>query len=139
MRDLASNLHFKQAFPPVAAVTTNAVQTSTILDTLGFGGAILALVAGALAGGTSYTVAVTESNDPAMAGASAVAATDLVGTPALASFAAADANECRKIGYIGSKRYIQATVTPAANTSMILAGNWVQGAAPSAPTANPPQ
>ncbi len=138
MRDLSSNLHFKQAFPPVAAVTTNAVQTSTILDTLAFGGAVLALVIGALTG-TSYTLAFSESNDPAMAGANTVAATDLVGTAALASFTGTDPNECRKIGYIGSKRYVQATVTPAGNTSLFLAGMWVQGHPAIAPTANPPQ
>lgn len=59
----------------------------------------------------------------------------------LASFDFGDDNECRKLGYTGSKRYIRATVTPANNAAgnIFLAGIWVQSHPASAPTANPPQ
>jgi hypothetical protein len=36
----------------------------------------------------------------------------LVGTEALAGFTFADDNECRKIGYLGNKRYVRVTITP---------------------------
>jgi hypothetical protein len=136
-----NNLHFKPAFAPVAAVTDNTVQTSTILDTYGFGSAVLAFVTGTLADAdATFAVAFNESNDSGMAGSNAVAATDMTGTTALASFTFGDDIECRKIGYIGSKRYLTATITPANNTgSLFVAGMWVQGHPVSAPTANPPQ
>jgi hypothetical protein len=141
MRDLANNLHFKPAFAPGAAVTDNTAQVSTILDVRNFGAAALALVTGTLSDAdATFAVTLAESNDPAMAGATAVAATDLTGTLALAGFTFADDAECRKLGYIGSKNYIQATVTPTGNTgNLFVAGMWVQGRPASAPTANPPQ
>jgi hypothetical protein len=57
-------------------------------------------------------VLLEESDDPAMAGAVAVADIDLIGTELLAAFQFDDDIECRKLGYSGSKRYIRATVTP---------------------------
>jgi hypothetical protein len=140
MRDLANNLNLKPAFLPGAAVTDNTVQTSTILDTYGFGAAMLALVTGTLTDAdATFTVAFNESNDPAMAGANAVAAIDMIGTPALGSFDFSSDNVCRKIGYIGNKRYVQATITPANNTgNLFVSGMWVLGKAAHAPTTNPP-
>jgi hypothetical protein len=141
LRDLMNHVHFKPAFPPVAAVVDNTAQVSTILDVYGFGSAVLALITGTLTDpDATFAVTFNESNDPAMAGANAVATNDMTGTTALASFTFADDIECRKIGYIGSKRYIQATITPSANTgNLFVAGMWVQGHPASSPTANPPQ
>ena len=141
MRDLMNQLNFKPAFAPVAAVTDNTAQVSTILDTFSYGSAVLAFVTGTLTDAdATFAVTFNESNDPAMAGANAVAATDTTGTTALAGFTFADDIKCRKIGYIGSKRYIQATITPSNNTgNLFVAGMWVQGHPASAPTPNPPQ
>lgn len=141
MRDLANNLHLKPAFPPKAAVTDDTAQVSTILDTFGFGSAVLAFNTGALSDAdATFAVLLEESNDSGMSGAVAVADADLIGTEALAGFTFADDGECRKLGYIGSKRYIRATITPTGNTgNLFVAGLWVQGHAASAPTANPPQ
>src|ERR1700737_708099 len=112
MRDISNNVNIRPAFPPVAAVTTNAVQTSTILDTYCYGAAMLAVVTGTLTGPGTFAGAMIESNDPAMAGSNSVAAVDMTGTPTLASFDFSSNNVCRKIGYIGNKRYLQATATP---------------------------
>lgn len=141
MRDLANNLHFKPAFTPATAVVDNTPQVSTILDTLGAGSAMLAFQTGTLTDAdATFAELLEESNDPAMAGANTVAANDLIGTGALASFNFADDVECRKIGYIGNKRYIRATITPANNTgNLFLAGMWILGRTASVPTANPPQ
>jgi hypothetical protein len=109
---------------------------------LGYGSATLALVTGTETDtNATFVTLLEESNDPAMAGANTVAATDMIGTPALASFQFDDDIECRKLGYIGSKRYLRATVTPSGNDAgnIFLAGMWVQGHPASAPTANPPQ
>ncbi len=48
--------------------------------------------------------------------AAAVADTNLLGTEALAGFTFADDDEVRKIGYMGHKRYVRLTITPASNT-----------------------
>jgi hypothetical protein len=141
MRDLANHLHFKPAFAPGAAVTDNTAQVSTILAVANFGSAVLAFVTGTLSDAdATFTTLLEESNAADMSGANAVADIDLIGTEALASFTFADDAECRKLGYIGSKSYIRATITPTGNTgNLFVAGMWVQGHPASAPTANPPQ
>lgn len=141
MRDLASNLHFKPAFPPVAAVTDNTAQVSTILAVSGFGSAVLAFQTGTLTDADATFVTLLEESDASdMSGATAVADIDMIGTEALASFTFSDDGECRKLGYIGNKAYIRATLTPAGNTgNLFVSGMWVQGHAAHAPTANPPQ
>jgi hypothetical protein len=140
MRDIANNVNIRPAFYPVAAVVDNTVQTSTILDTYGYGAAMLGLVTGTLTDAdATFTVALSESNDSGMAGSNTVAAADMTGTPTLASFDFSADNVCRKIGYIGNKRYVQATITPANNTgNLFVAGMWVLGKPVHAPTANPP-
>ena len=52
-----------------------------------------------------------------------------------------DDGECRKIGYVGSKRYVRVTVTPSGNDSgnIFLAGVAILGNPEMFPTANPPQ
>src|SRR5258708_3112479 len=60
-----------------------------------------------------FALPLDPGDDPALADTSAPAAQDLVGTLALASFTFADDGESRKIGYVGSKRYVRATITPA--------------------------
>lgn len=143
MRDSANSLHFKPAIAPVAALTNlNTPIVSSILDTFGFGSATLALITGTETDTNATTVVLLEeSNDPAMAGATAVADIDLIGTELLAAFQFDDDIETRKLGYVGSKRYIRATVTPSGNDAgnIFLAGLWVQGFPNSYPTANPPQ
>jgi hypothetical protein len=141
LRDLFNNINIKPVFPPVAAVVDNTAQVSTILDTFGFGSAVLALVTGTLTDAdATFAVTLAESNDPAMAGSNAVAAGELLGTLALASFTFADDIKCKKLGYIGAKRFIQATITPSANTgNLFVSGAWILGHPVSSPTSNPPQ
>ena len=60
-----------------------------------------------------------------------------VGGGARMSFA--DDNKTRKIGYVGGKRYVRLTVTPANNTGNIfLAAIALLGHPRNAPTPNPP-
>ncbi|MGY4572590.1 hypothetical protein [Bradyrhizobium sp. USDA 3256] len=141
MRDQANNIHIKTAFAPAAAVTDNTAQVSAILDVLGYGSATLAFVTGTLSDAdATFAVLLEESNDSGMSGAAAVADKDMIGTEALAGFTFADDGEVRKLGYIGSKRYIRATITPTGNTgNLFLAGMWLLGKPSSVPTANPPQ
>lgn len=142
MRDLASNIHLKQAIVPIAARTDNTAIVSSILDTLGYGSAMFGLVLGTNTdANATFVVLLEESNDSGMSGATAVADKDMIGTELLAGFQFDDDTECRKLGYIGSKRYIRCTITPSGNDSgnIFLAAVWVLGKPSSVPTANPPQ
>jgi hypothetical protein len=86
-----------------------------------------------------FAVTIQEGDQANLSDAATVAAADLNGTPALASFQFDDDNETRKIGYVGNKRYVRLTITPSNNTGnffasaiAILGGAWQK------PTLNPP-
>lgn len=139
--DLCNSIDVRPAFNPAAAVAADTPQVSTILDTQGGQSATLIINNGNNADAdATFALTITESNASNMAGATAVAAADLIGTLAGGSFTFADDNEVRKIGYKGSKRYIQATITPTGNTggTLFLGGAWVLGhldiAAPAFPS-----
>lgn len=140
MKDQSNDLNFKQLFPPKAATTDNTAYVSNIIDMLGFNSCTFVLDTGALAD-TDATFAVTmeHGDDSALADTAVPAVGDLVGTVALAGFDFSADNACRKLGYIGSKRYVRMTVTPANNTgNVFLAGVAVLGHPKVAPTANIP-
>lgn len=138
MRDMMNNIDLLYAFPPKAAVTDGTAQVSTVADLAGYQAATLVLVTGTLTDAdATWTVLLEESADNSTF--TAVADVDLIGTEALAGFTFADDNECRKLGYIGNKRYLRATVDDdTANTgNLFLAGVWVLEPHDK-PAANPP-
>lgn len=140
MRDIASGLDFLQAFPPKAAVTDGTAQVSNILDRQGYDAVVLALTTGTLTDvDAEWSVLLEESDDGASF--TAVADKDLVGTEALAGFTFANDNACRKLGYVGSKRYLRATVDDdvANSGNLFLAGMWVLGYRHESPPPNPPE
>lgn len=141
MRDMLNNVHPLAAIPPVAARTDNTAIVSSIIDTKGYDSLTWLIVTGTNTD-TNATFAVTmdESDDAGMSGANAVAATDIVGTYALAGFTFADDNETRKIGYGGSKRYVRLTITPSGNDSgnIFVAAIALLACPTQRPTANPP-
>lgn len=142
MRDLMNNVHIVNAIPPIAARTDNTAIVSSIIDVRDYGSAIFALSIGTNTdANATFAVTMDESNDSGMSGSNAVAAGDLTGTYALAGFTFADDTETRKIGYVGTKRYIRLTVTPSGNDSgnIFLAAVAVLGHPAIAATANPPQ
>lgn len=126
-------------FAPGAAVTDNTAQVSQIIDTAGFESLMLALITGTLSDAdATFTVLVEDGNASNLSDAAAVADKFLIGTEAGASFTFADDGETRKIGYIGDKRYVRVTVTPANNTgNLFMAGIAVLGHARSEPVAFP--
>lgn len=143
MRDMMNQLHTTYLFAPIAAQTNSSTaRTSAIIDLRGYDACTLVLINGTNTDAdATFAVEVTESDDSGMSGATAVADGDLVGTEALAGFTFADDTETRKIGYKGSKRYIQVTVTPTGNNAgdWFMAGVAILGRPYQAPTANAPQ
>lgn len=142
MRDMMNNIHTVPLIAPVAARTDNTAIVSAIIDTRGFGSCTLVLVTGTNTDvNATFAVLVEEDDASGFGTAAAVADADLLGTEALAGFTFADDIECRKIGYVGTKRYVRMTVTPSGNDSgnIFLAGVAILGHPAMAPTANPPQ
>ena len=143
MRDLHNNIHTVPLFPPLAAQTnSDTARVSAIIDTLGYDSLELVLINGTNTDtDATFAVLVEDGNDPALGDNVAVVDAQLLGTEALAGFGAADDVECRKIGYVGHKRYVRVTVTPSGNNSgnWFMAGVALLGHPQSTPTANPPQ
>lgn len=142
MRDLMNKIHTVNAIPPVAARTDNTPIVSNIIDMRGYESLVFAISLGANTdANATFAVLVEESDASNMSGQNAVADEYLNGTEALAGFQFDDDNETRKIGYVGTKRYVRLTITPTGNDSgnIFVAAVAIMGAPSRQPTANPPQ
>ena len=140
-RDLHNNIHVKRGLSPVAAGTNNTAYVSEIIDTAGYGSVEFLLAIGANTDADATFAVLVEDGAVANLSDNAAVADDyLLGTEALTSFTYNDDNEVRKIGYIGTKRYVRVTVTPSGNDSgnIYMAGVWVLGHPVNMPTINPP-
>ena len=128
MKDLFSTIKCSLAEPPVAAVTGDTAFVSEVLDTRDFGSAVFVGIFGSIADAdVSFTVLV-EHSDASGSGFAAVDDVHLNGTEALAAPLFSDDNKVIKIGYVGPKRYVRVTVTPANNSGNIFfAAAWIQG------------
>ena len=136
--DLHNNIKVSRAISPVAAGTDNTPWVSEILDTANFSANELAIAIGANTDAdVTFTVLMEEGATPTLTDNTAVADADLLGTEVGAAFRYDDDNETRKIGYIGSKHYIRATITPADNGAgnIYIAALWIQAGARVAPQA----
>lgn len=125
MRDFINNFLVKRAISPVV-VTDNTAQVSQIIDMQGFSAAAFLIALGTLSDpDTTVTTLLEESDASNMAASNVVADADMISQDpaalpeAAASFQFDDDNEVRKLGYIGNKRYIRLTLTPANNTGNI--------------------
>lgn len=141
MLDFFNKVNIKPALSPKAAVTDNTAQVSTILDTLGYNGAMLAIMIGALTDvNATFAVTLNHSDNSDMSGEVAVPAAELYGTLALASFTFAADDTAKKLGYKGTKRYLRATITPTGNDSgnIFLSAIWLLMGGRYSPEVNPP-
>lgn len=139
MRDLTNNVTFKRVISPVS-VADNTAQVGQIIDRRGYDSLTYVIATGSLADAdATFTVLLEESDDSGMSGAVAVADADLLGTEALAGFVFSDDDKCRKLGYVGGKRYTRLTITPANNASAgLMCAVAMLGHPAVLPTENPP-
>lgn len=139
MRDLTNNITPKRVISPVSVSDTTA-QVGQIIDGQGFDSVTYVILTGSLADAdATFTVLLEEGDASNLSDAAPVADANLLGTEALAAFQFDDDNECRKLGYVGSKRYTRLTITPVANTSAaLIAATALLGHPTVAPTDNPP-
>ena len=141
IRDLHNNIHPVVAISPAAARTDNTAIVSAIIDTRGYESLEFLINVGTNTDAdVTFTVLVEDGDDAALADNAAVADAQLLGTEALAGFTFADDVECRKIGYVGNKRYVRMTITPADNAAgnIFVDAIAVLGHPAMVPTANPP-
>lgn len=122
MRDLANSLAVRRMISPAAAAQTdNTAIVSQIVDLAGFQSSMIAIMAGNLADADAVFTTLLEHGDAAnLSDAAAVPDSQLTGTEALASFTFADDNAVKKLGYVGPKRYLRLTITPANNTGAAI-------------------
>lgn len=138
MRDLMNNIALKRVLSPVS-VADNTAQVGTVVDGQGHDSVTYVIATGSIADVDATFTVLLEESDASGSGFAAVADADLLGTEVLAGFQFDDDNECRKLGYVGNKRYTRLTITPVGNASAaLLCAVAVLGHPAVAPTANPP-
>ena len=125
--DLHNNIKCSLAEPPVAAVTNDTAYVSEVLDTANFGSAEFVGILGSVADSDATLTVLVEHSDASGSGFAAVDDAHLLGVEAMGLNFDSD-NKVFKIGYVGPKRYVRVTVTPANNTGNIFfAAVWIQG------------
>lgn len=139
MRDMLNSINPVRAISPAAAVTDNTAFVSQIIDTKDYESLTFVILTGSLADAdATFTALVEHGDNAALSDAAAVDDKELVGTEALASFTFTHDDATRKIGYVGSKRYVRLTVTPSANTgNAFVAAVALRGHPGQFPTSNP--
>jgi hypothetical protein len=116
------------------SIASNTTVVGPIIDTQGFESVEYALQTAGITDGV-FTPAIYEDDAPAMGTENVVAAADLLGTVANATFnLAADANKSKKLGYKGGKRYVRLKVT----TTGITTGGAIAAVAVLSDAANKP-
>lgn len=138
-RDLHNNIAPKRAISPVS-VSDNTAAVSQIIDLNGYESLEFVILAGSLADAdATFTVLVEDGAASNLSDAAAVDDKFLLGTEASASFVFSSDDKVFKIGYIGPKRYVRLTITPANNASAaLIAAVAILGHPHNRPTANPP-
>ena len=118
--DLHDNVKMVRAYSPQAATTDTTPIVTQIVDRADFATLEFGIAIGAAGTGCTAAVSLEEGNDSALADTAVPATSVLLGTLAAAGFTTANgANATRKIGYIGSKRYVRLTITPAGNSGSL--------------------
>jgi len=140
MRDLVPYLHPVRAISPATAVADNTPLVSQIIDRRGYDSVAFIILVGQLAtASATFAVTLQHGNDPALADAVAVPAAQLSGTLAAAGFTSTDDDKLRKLGYLGARRYLRLTITPANNAAAAnIAAVALLGHPYNGPTPNPP-
>lgn len=117
-KDLYNNLDIDVT---IAAqfVNSNTTLTGTGVDLRGFEGACVIFQAGTIAGSSSANIHTFElqESDSSGTGFTAVADADLIGTEAAVALNGGTDSVVKKLGYIGTKRYIRVVDTTTAFTT----------------------
>jgi hypothetical protein len=136
------NVRTVVAVAPVAIGTTGTGQVGKIIDRSGYSGVEFLIAAGTItATAAVYTVTVKEGD--ATGSMTSVADADLIGTEALAGIAAGartsgtGKNVTKRIGYKGSKKYVQCGIKSTATAGTLVGITALLHSPRVSPTANP--
>ena len=118
MRGQSNLVHPVPAIVPIVQTNADTAFTSAIIDRKGFESLTFLVITGVLTdAGCTIAATMEHGDDSGLSDTAAVAQTDLVGTLAAMAMTQADDTECRKIGYVGAKRYVRLTLTPTGNAA----------------------
>lgn len=143
MSDLHNNMTQKRVVGPVA-IGVNATVAGKVIDRKGYGGVEFVLAYGAIATtGTVVTPVVKEGD--ATGSMTSVADANLIGTEALAArlgnaalTSGTTINVAKRIGYVGTKRYVTCDMVKSGTTSVgCMSVNAILFNPANAPVANP--
>lgn len=134
LRDKHNNIKTVRAISPVQ-VSDNTAQVGEIIDTQDFDSLELIIAYGTLAdAAATFTPLVEDGEDSGLSDAAPVVDSQLLGTEVVTDQDGDDT--IVKIGYIGFKRFVRLTITPADNASAAdLSAVAVLGHAHNAPVA----
>lgn len=125
-KDFHNNVNVVRGISPIAIGTTGTGQTTAAIDRSGYGAVEFIVEYGAVTTATGvHTVLITES-DASTGGFTSVADTDLLGTELAAGLAAATRvsgttqHVKKKVGYIGTKKYVKAKVSSTATAGTLV-------------------
>jgi hypothetical protein len=105
-KDLYNSIHVVPAIAPIT-ITDGTALVGLSIDTAGYESVTFVIQTGILADADATWVPVVKDGDVSTQNThTAVADTFLLGTEAAAGWAFGDDGECRKIGYVGGKRYV---------------------------------
>ena len=143
MNDLHNNMRSVIAIAPVAVGTTGTGQTGKVIDRAGYGGVEFVIGYGSITA-TAATFTCTIKEGDATGSLTSVADSHLLGTEALAGVDAAatrtsgtSKNVSKRIGYRGSKRYVQCNIKSTATAGTLVSAQAILHNQEVAPTANP--
>lgn len=121
MRDLYNNIEVRRGFSPAAAVTDNTAYVSQIIDMRGFKSLVWEIILGEIADAdVTFTTLMEDGDDSGLSDATAVDDAVIDPTEAIVTPKFGSDDSVRKIGYVGEKRFVRLTITPAANTGNIF-------------------
>lgn len=115
MRDIKNALKCLNVLAPANDGSGDTAHVCTVVDMQGFNALLFLILTGSLADADATFTALLEESDDNSTFA-AVDDKDMNGTEVLASFTFADDNSVKTLGYVGAKRYVRLTITPANNT-----------------------
>jgi hypothetical protein len=115
-RDLYDAIKVTNAsYPSNATGGGNTATVSAIIDMQGYNSLTFVVNTGSLADAdATFTALLEDGADSGLSDNAAVAAGQRLGP--LPSFVFSDDNKMFKVGYVGAKRYVRLTITPANNT-----------------------
>lgn len=139
MRDIHNNVKSVRVIAPVAVGTTGTGQTGKIIDTAGYNGVEFFVSYGTITA-TNATLTVTVKDGDVTGTLASVADAYLLGTEALAGIGATGTRTSavsklitKRLGYIGSKRYVNCSVKSTITAGTLVSVVGVVGEPNSAP------